>query len=79
MQSLLDDSAPLVLESLPTAKLELGATLVQGREEYYAARTSAEELRRSNLVCTELAMCDVRASLYSHVGDRACCLIVVIC
>jgi len=35
-----------VLESLPTAKLELGATL-QGREEYYAARTSAEELRRS--------------------------------
>ncbi len=49
MQSLLDDSAPLVLESLPTAKLELGATLVQGREEYYAARTSAEELRRSNL------------------------------
>ncbi len=48
MQSLLDDSAPLVLESLPTAKLELGATL-QGREEYYAARTSAEELRRSNL------------------------------
>ena len=74
-----------MLESLPLHKgfacrsLELGTTLVQGPEEYYSARTSAEELRRSNLVCTELAMCDVRASLYSHVGDRACCLIVVIC
>ncbi len=55
---------------------------VQGLEEYYPARTSAE-VRRSNLAsdlaCTELAMCDVRASYHSHVGDPACCLIVVIC
>ncbi len=50
MQSMLDRSCfTAFAQGFCLLILELGATLVQGPEEYYPARTSAEEIRRSNL------------------------------
>ena len=72
----------LILESRASLGAKLGATLVPGGYRGSRSITLRGPLLKfagQTLVCTELAMCDVRASYHSHVGGPACCLVVVIC